>query len=133
MPTVAVLSIMELPPPVLFGPALLAPRDTDHLLVSSAGGQLEQVLFANGMPVEALMEKAALAISRRLQAGLLVATQAHGALVLVGPGHNGGDGLVVARELHLAGIAVRIWCPYSGANPSLKATCARPSGWGSPS
>ena len=61
--------------------------------------ELEQVLFANGMPVEALMEKAALAISRRLQEpDCWAQLQAHGALVLVGPGHNGGDGLVIARE-----------------------------------
>ena len=97
--------------------------------------QLEQVLFANGMPVEALMEKAALAISRRLQEpDCWSQLQAHGALVLVGPGHNGGDGLVIARELHLAGIAVHD--PHTPraaqAPPSLKATCARPSGWGSP-
>ena len=80
--------------------------------------ELEQVLFANGMPVEALMEKAALAISRRLQEpDCWAQLQAHGALVLVGPGHNGGDGLVIARELHLAGIAVRIWCPFERRKP----------------
>ena len=41
--------------------------DADHLLVSSAAmAAIEQELFASGMPVEALMEKAALAVSRRL-------------------------------------------------------------------
>ena len=34
----------------------------------------------------------------------------HGVVVMVGPGHNFGDGLVLARELHLAGIAVSLWC-----------------------
>jgi len=91
---------------------------------------LEQQLFASGLPVEALMEKAALAVSRRLLAQL----QCHevpgvgepgrapsGVLVLAGPGHNGGDGLVVARELHLAGIATTIWCPYERRKPLTEA------------
>ena len=95
------------------------PRDADHLLVSGGQmAQLEQALFESGMPVEALMEKAALAISRRLmQPDWLPRLQSRGALVLVGPGHNGGDGLVIARELHLAGIAVRIWSPFERRKP----------------
>jgi len=98
-------------------------RDAEHLLVTAAQmADLEAQLFASGLPVEALMEKAALAISRRLLAGgvagearLLAAGQA--VLVLVGPGHNGGDGLVIARELHLAGIPVRIWSPFERHKP----------------
>ena len=78
---------------------------------------LEQQLFASGLPVEALMEKAALAISRRLLERHRPELERQGALVLVGPGHNGGDGLVVARELHLAGLAVRIWCPFERLKP----------------
>jgi len=75
---------------------------------------LENELFASGLPVEALMEKAALAVSRRLLEG---APMAAGVVVLVGPGHNGGDGLVVARELHLAGVPVRLWCPFERRKP----------------
>ena len=97
-------------------------RDANHLLVTGAQLEdLEKTLFANGLPVEALMEKAGLAISRRL---LKVLGQpawqrlaAGGIVVLVGPGHNGGDGLVVARELHLAGLAVRLWRPYPTQRP----------------
>ncbi len=83
---------------------------------------LEEALFASGLPVEALMEKAGLALARRLLAELPSATAANpgaerGVLVLVGPGHNGGDGLVVARELHLKGVPVRLWSPFPQRKP----------------
>ena len=93
-------------------------RDADHLLVSgSQMAELERQLFASGLPVEALMEKAALAVSRRLLADHGQRLHCHGALVLVGPGHNGGDGLVIARELQLAGVATSIWSPFSEHKP----------------
>ncbi|MCX5936803.1 MAG: bifunctional ADP-dependent NAD(P)H-hydrate dehydratase/NAD(P)H-hydrate epimerase, partial [Cyanobium sp. LacPavin_0920_WC12_MAG_62_9] len=76
--------------------------------------QLEQQLFASGLPVEALMEKAALLVAGHL---LEHEPLQAGVLVLVGPGHNGGDALVVARELHLAGVAVRIWSPFERHKP----------------
>ena len=45
-------------------------RDADHLLVSGAQmAALEQQLFASGLPVEALMEKAALAVAERVRTG----------------------------------------------------------------
>ena len=48
---------------------------------------LEEQLFASGLPVEALMEKAALAVAQRLmQPDWWPRFQRHGALVLVGPG-----------------------------------------------
>jgi len=91
------------------------PRDADHLLVSGGQmAQLEQQLFASGLPIEALMEKAALLVARHL---LEHEPLQAGVLVLVGPGHNGGDALVVARELHLAGVAVRIWSPFERHKP----------------
>jgi NAD(P)H-hydrate epimerase len=93
-------------------------RDADHLLVSgSQMADLERQLFASGLPVEALMEKAALAVSRRLLADHGQRLRRHGAVVLVGPGHNGGDGLVIARELQLAGVSTSIWSPFSEHKP----------------
>ncbi len=76
---------------------------------------LEQRLFDSGMPVAALMEKVGLAMAAWLLARRELLC--HGVVVLVGPGHNGGDGLVVARELHLAGIAVSLWCPLPIRKP----------------
>ncbi|MEB3255059.1 MAG: NAD(P)H-hydrate dehydratase [Synechococcaceae cyanobacterium] len=94
-------------------PAPWPPYDAAHLLVEAATmAALEESLFRSGLPVEALMEKAALAVSRRL-----LQRPPEAALVLVGPGHNGGDGLVVARELHLAGVPVRIWSPFARRKP----------------
>ena len=84
--------------------------DANHLIVTSS--QMEEVekeLFLNGMPVESLMEKVGLAISRWLLENTELLKD--GVVVLVGPGHNGGDGLVIARELFLSDVRVSIWCP----------------------
>jgi ADP-dependent NAD(P)H-hydrate dehydratase / NAD(P)H-hydrate epimerase len=74
---------------------------------------IESRIFTAGMPVAALMEKVAGLIARRVQE-LYPAPQTVG--VLVGSGHNGGDALVVARELYLNGYGVLIYCPL----PNLK-------------
>ena len=90
--------------------------DFEHLLLSSrAMQQLEEALFAQGLPVAALMEQAGLGLAQAVLQNTDL--KRHGLLVLVGPGHNGGDGLVVARELHLRGIAVRIWSPFNTHKP----------------
>lgn len=73
---------------------------------------IEARIFTAGMPVAALMEKVAGLISRRIQA-LYPVSKPRRVGVLVGPGHNGGDALVVARELHLAGDDVLIYRPIS--------------------
>ena len=90
--------------------------DPQHLLLSSrAMQQVEAALFAQGLPVAALMEQAGLGLAQAVLQHPGIARL--GVLVLVGPGHNGGDGLVVARELHLRGIAVRIWSPFNEHKP----------------
>ncbi|UOR04421.1 NAD(P)H-hydrate dehydratase [Hymenobacter aerilatus] len=55
-----------------------------------------------------LMERAATALADWLM-NRLSPSEAGEAHVLCGPGNNGGDGLVLARLLHLAGYAVRVW------------------------
>ncbi len=69
---------------------------------------IESRVFDAGMPVAALMEKVALAIARQVRA---LYPQPGRAGVLVGPGHNGGDALVVARELHFLGWEVMVYAP----------------------
>jgi len=71
---------------------------------------IEARIFAAGMPVAALMDKVAGLVARRIQE-LSIPRRKVG--VLVGPGHNGGDALVVARELHFHGYEVWVYCPFS--------------------
>ena len=73
--------------------------------------QIEKQMFAAGMPVAALMEKAARLCAAKIQA-LYPLSQVSMVGVLVGPGHNGGDALVIARELYLAGYQIKIYRPF---------------------
>lgn len=84
---------------------------------------IEARIFAAGIPVAALMEKVAGLITRRIQE--IYPNSVSGEVtqisppigdrvgILVGPGHNGGDALVVARELHFRAYAVWIYHPFS--------------------
>lgn len=85
----------------------------DQIIVTAAQmQQIEAEIFARGMPIPALMEKAALLVANGVQK-LYPLNQYLQVGVLIGPGHNGGDGLVVARELHLAGYQVRLYSPFN--------------------
>ncbi len=86
--------------------------DSKHLIVDSKQMLiLEKEMFSDGMPQEALMEKAGIQISNWLlkRKPLLK----YGITVFIGPGHNGGDGAVIARELFLKGFFVKVWCPFT--------------------
>lgn len=85
--------------------------------------QIEGRVFAAGMPVAALMEKVAGFITDRVTT-LYPSTPYRRVGVLVGPGHNGGDALVVARELRFRGYEVITYCPFSRLK-DLTATYAR--------
>ncbi len=85
--------------------------DSKHLIVDSKQMMtLEKEMFSDGMPQEALMEKAGNQISKWLFKRKTLLK--HGITVLIGPGHNGGDGAVIARELFLKGYLVKVWCPF---------------------
>lgn len=74
--------------------------------------QIENRVFAAGMPVAALMEKVGGLLTQWIRSRYPLAN-IHKVGVLVGPGHNGGDALVVARELHLSGYQVQCYQPLS--------------------
>ena len=78
--------------------------------------QIETCLFEAGLPVPALMEKVAGQITQWL-VHHYPRDRAPVAGIIVGPGHNGGDALVVARELHHRGYQVRSWCPFPQLKP----------------
>ncbi len=85
--------------------------DSEHLIVYSKQMlEIEEKTFSRGMPVESLMEKVGIKICDWLlnRKELLK----NGIIVFIGPGHNGGDGAVVARELFLKGYSVSVWCPF---------------------
>ena len=73
--------------------------------------QIEERIFVAGMPVAALMEKVAGLVTRKILELLNPDISKIG--ILVGPGHNGGDALVIARELFFRGYEITIYCPFS--------------------
>jgi NAD(P)H-hydrate epimerase len=92
----------------------------DSVLVTAAEMQaIEQGWFDQGMPVAALMEKAATAIAQWIieRVGDATGVKSRGILVLAGPGHNGGDALVVARELWLRGYTIALYQPFTRLKP----------------
>jgi ADP-dependent NAD(P)H-hydrate dehydratase / NAD(P)H-hydrate epimerase len=69
--------------------------------------RIEAASDAQGHSYAAMMERAGLAVARVVQSRLDVRGQR--ILVLVGPGNNGGDGLVAARHLHDAGAKIGVF------------------------
>ena len=89
------------------------------LVTTAEMRKLEQAADQAGLGYDLMMENAgrsgALAIKERLPQG-----GAH-VLILVGPGNNGGDGLVTARYLHEWGyrVTVYIWQRSESGDPNL--------------
>lgn len=73
---------------------------------------IEEEIFAKGMPIASLMEKAALLTSQQIQKKYPLSQFNHIG-VIAGCGHNGGDSLVIARELFLNGYFVQIYSPLA--------------------
>ncbi len=89
--------------------------------------EAEQRAAAMDIPPHRLMENAGLAVAREV-AGLWPEVAGTPLLVLIGPGNNGGDGLVAARHLHDWGARVHIYlCSPRDIkdDPNLKLTRER--------
>jgi hydroxyethylthiazole kinase-like uncharacterized protein yjeF len=82
--------------------------------------RLEQAANASGHSYAAMMEQAGQAVARAIQQRMDVKSKR--VLVLVGPGNNGGDGLVAARHLGQANVQIvcYLWKPRSDDDPNLK-------------
>ena len=99
---------------------------TGRVILTAAGMRAaEEAAIAAGTPVEELMERAGLAAAEAIwrYAGPLPA------LVLCGPGNNGGDGYVIARALQARGMAVRV---AALAEPKSEAARKARAAWGGP-
>lgn len=72
--------------------------------------RIEQITDADGHSYAAMMEAAGRAVADAAIGNHLIEPE-EGALVLVGPGNNGGDGLVAARFLRQAGhdVVIYVW------------------------
>ncbi|MBI5829149.1 MAG: NAD(P)H-hydrate dehydratase [Chloroflexi bacterium] len=83
--------------------------------------RLEAAADAAGVSYAAMMERAGKAVAEAILAR--VTPSAATALLLIGPGNNGGDGLVAARHLAKAGAAIKIYAlkPLDESDPKVAA------------
>ena len=88
---------------------------------------IEQQAAKVGLPSEVLMENAGLAVAQHTKKWL-GSVLGRRFLVLVGPGNNGGDGLVVARHLHDWGANVTVYSPSPRADSDVNLQLCRQRG-----
>ena len=88
---------------------------------------LEQAVPRQGIPSDLLMEKAGRAVAVAAREALASVAGAR-VVVLVGPGNNGGDGLVTARHLQRWGAEVTAYIVDRRPSPDPKADLARQYG-----
>lgn len=99
----------------------MSPR---RILTAAEMRAAEARAIAAGTPESELMERAGTAAAEAIRryAGPIPA------LILCGPGNNGGDGYVIARWLHERGVAVRVAALGEPATPAARAARERWTG-----
>jgi len=95
------------------------------ILTAAETRAAEEAVFATGVTVEQAMERAGEAVA---EAAWRYAGRAP-ALVLCGPGNNGGDGYVIARLLQERGVKVRV---AASGEPRTDAARANRARWAGP-
>jgi hydroxyethylthiazole kinase-like uncharacterized protein yjeF len=93
-----------------------------YILNNDQVRRVESHAFERGLPEAALMEKAGCAAAMKILEMKQLQMQMHSPVgILAGTGHNGADALIVARELHLAGVKVCVWCAPGEPKPLCEA------------
>lgn len=82
--------------------------------------EIEQKIFAEGMPIASLMEKTALFCSEKVYLDYPLSDYKKVGFI-IGNGHNGGDGLVIARELFFKNYQVKLYTPLAYKSKDLTA------------
>ena len=90
------------------------------IVTSEQMGLIERRSEEAGVSTDTLMEQAGLAVAQRVS-HYLEPLSGEPIAVLVGPGNNGGDGLVAARHLHDWGASVTVYICLErrGSDPNL--------------
>ena len=89
--------------------------------------RLEQTAVEAGVSLDELMENAGRAVGDEVAARLGKAAGSR-VVVLVGPGNNGGDGLVAATRLAQLGAAVEAFVVAGSGDPAGKRSAAEAAG-----
>ena len=91
-----------------------------RVVTSAESASRDASAIAAGIPSRALMQRAGAAAAAEIALRLRDRVE-QGALVLAGPGNNGGDAWVVARALAATGVRVRVVEPIEAKTPDAKA------------
>jgi len=78
------------------------------IVTSEEMRRIEQACEARGLPTSTLMDNAGLAVAKHIDR-LVGGVSGRSILILIGPGNNGGDGLVAARHLHDWGAGITLY------------------------